>query len=64
MVSVTLMVCVVQQVSYTSFGVVPNMRVPAILRNTFVAHETKSIDSEDQMVTLFSGKTVPILQGV
>lgn len=62
--SVTLGVCVGKQISYISFGVVPNMCVPVILGNTFVDHETKSINSEDQTVTLLSGETVPILRGV
>lgn len=46
------------------FGVVPNVCVPAILWNAFLDQKTKSINSEDQTVTLLSRETVPILLGV
>lgn len=53
-----------QQVSYISFGVVPNMFVPVIQGNTFVDHESKSINSGDQTVTFLSRETVLILRKV
>lgn len=43
--------------------VVPGMRVPVILGNTFNDYETKNINTEDQEVTLRSGEIVPILTG-
>jgi len=60
--SVCLGVTLGGQTSYTSFGVVTNMSVPAILGTSFIDVATKNIATQEQHVELLNGTKVPILR--
>jgi len=58
--SVCLGVALEGQTSYISFGVVDNMRVPAILGAFFLDIATKNVATQEQHVELLNGTKLPI----